>query len=249
MSMKRIFLSTLIFSIFVNAFAFDWSIFNSKLSADEKIKLESGELIIRNVDTKKNMCSTPDTSAPVKKIWQGVNKLNPNYTVEVIRMLKDNPERQTDVLDQLNDCLLNLNDYAGIPYWSVHAQRYFNLYDKVTEKTKTTQDTTTKILAEYVMKPFGTFDCDIVLDYDTQNKCIFYDCVNIPTLRYKDQFNCIKPGRMHIYISSFKHDGATVLYAVGAVDAPSIFFLRNRVETSFINRINTFCSYMFNKFE
>ena len=247
--MKQILFTTIFFLFLVNAFSFDWSIFNSKLTAAEKTKLEAGELIIRNVDTKKYMCTSPETSVPVSRIWAGVNKLNPNYTVEVIRILKDNNQRKTDVVDQLNDCLLNLNDYAGIPYWSVHSQRYYDLYKKVTEKSKNIDGTSTKILAEYVMEPFGTFDCDILLDYDRKNENIFYDCVNIPTLRYKDQFNCIKPGRMHIYISSFKHDGYTVLYAVGAVDAPSIFFLRNRVETSFINRINTFCSYMFNKFE
>ena len=38
-----------------------------------------------------------------------------------------------------------------------------------------------------------------------------------------------------------------VLYGVGAVDAPSIFFLRDRVETSFMNRIKTFCTFFFNK--
>ena len=32
---------------------------------------------------------------------------------------------------------------------------------------------------------------------------------------------------------------------IGGVKAPSIFFLRDRVETSFMNRIKTMCSYFF----
>ena len=37
----------------------------------------------------------------------------------------------------------------------------------------------------------------------------------------------------------------TVLYGWGGVDVPPLFFMRKRIETAFINRIKSFCAYVF----
>ena len=66
-------------------------------------------------------------------------------------------------------------------------------------------------------------------------------------LKYYDKYTCVKEKNMKSIVVITKQDGYWVLYGVGAVDAPSIFFLRERVETSFMNRIKTFCTYFFNK--
>ena len=79
---------------------------------------------------------------------------------------------------------------------------------------------------------------------------LYYETVNKNKLRYYDRFTCVKPYTMKSIITVFPSaDGQSyILYALGGVDAPSIFFLRSRIETSFMNRISTFCSYFFDQF-
>ena len=48
-------------------------------------------------------------------------------------------------------------------------------------------------------------------------------------------------------ITVFRDGDNWVLYAIGGVDTYKIFFLEDRVETSFINRIKSFCSFIFTK--
>lgn len=229
-------------TFFAQPFTFD--MFNEKLSEAERTKLLAGEMLIRNIDKKKNVCLKP-VNENTKKILFGLDALDPNYTAEVIRIIPDNPERTESVTSQLNAILLKLEDYAGIPYYSERAEKWYDLYSSVTVKESEVAGTKTGLLAEYEMEPFGFFDCDIRLDYDGES--LYYKSENLEQLRYYDKFTCVRPNNMHIYITAFKSNGYTILYAVGGVDAPSIFFLRGRVETSFINRIKTFCSYMFEK--
>lgn len=249
MSMKRLLkifsilvLLMMVSSVFAEDFSF--SMFNSKLTEEEKAKLLNGEMLIRNVDTKKNMCLL-GVNDNTNTILNSVDKLDPNYTAEVIRIMKDDEAREISVTDQLESILLRLEDYAGIPYFSERHNRYYDLYKKVELKNSVTNGDTRKMTATYAMDPFGVFDCDINLKKNGDD--LYYMQENLDKLRYYDKFTCVKPNNMHIYITSFKCEGYTVLYALGGVAAPSIFFIRDRVETSFINRIKTFCQYMFEK--
>ena len=52
---------------------------------------------------------------------------------------------------------------------------------------------------------------------------------------------------MKSIIAIVKEGNSWILYGIGAVNAPDLFFLRDRIETSFMNRIKTFCSYFFKK--
>lgn len=248
--MKLKFLSFLfIFSFIINSIFsedFNFSMFNEKLSINEQKTLLDGKMVIRNIDTKKNMC-LKSVNDNTKKIFDGIKELNPNYTAEVIRIIKNDESRSISVCNQLTDILLKLEDYAGIPYFSERTQSYWDLYTSVVLKDKKIDGNTTKMKATYEMEPFGIFDCNIILSKD--NNDLYYMSENLDKLRYYDKFTCVKPNNMHIYITSFECDGYTILYAIGGVDAPSIFFLRDRVETSFINRIKTFCQYMFEKIQ
>jgi len=71
---------------------------------------------------------------------------------------------------------------------------------------------------------------------------------NTNKLRYLDKFDCIWPEKMKICILLFRDGDNWVLYGIGGVNAPRIPFFTERIQTSLINRINTFCSYIFKKF-
>ncbi|NLM00276.1 MAG: hypothetical protein GX220_02340 [Treponema sp.] len=249
MNIKKIlFIYILIFIVsFIFSESFDFSMFNDKLTEEEKTKLLNGQMVIRNIDTKENMC-LQGFNHLTKRILLGVEDLNPNYTAEVIYLIKDDENRTKSVTKQLNEILLKLEDYAGIPYYSQRNKIWRELYSSVVMKEKNTFGSSTTMKAVYEMEPFGFFDCDIILEKDDEE--LFYLSKNTSKLTYSElNITCVKPENMHVYISTFKHDGYSVLYGVGGVAAPSIFFMRKRIETSFINRIKTFCAYMFEKLQ
>ena len=53
---------------------------------------------------------------------------------------------------------------------------------------------------------------------------------------------------MKICILLIRDGDNWILYGIGGVNAPRVPFFTERIQTSFINRINTFCSFIFKKF-
>ncbi|MCR5724463.1 MAG: hypothetical protein K6G80_05180 [Treponema sp.] len=215
--------------------------FNRKLSSDERSRLEKGEVVIRNIDKMKHICVN-ETDA-TRKIIKTMKDLNPNYTAEIIqvRPYKGNE----DLLSVIKSSLLNISDYTGIPYWSVRVQKWYELYDSATITKQETSGNETTVLADLEMSPFGIIHATIHLEEGKDS--LYYDMTNQNKLRYHDKFDVIKPENMKSAISVFRDGDNWVLYAIGGVNTYKVFFLEDRVETSFINRIKTFCNFIFSK--
>ena len=96
------------------------------------------------------------------------------------------------------------------------------------------------------MEPFDLVNEDIAL-YRTKDS-ILYTAVNTNKLRYLDKFDCVWPRKMKICILLIRDGDNWILYGIGGVNAPRVPFFTERIQTSFINRINTFCSFIFKKF-
>ena len=102
------------------------------------------------------------------------------------------------------------------------------------------------IRADLLMEPFDVVKEDI--EITKSSEAILYSAVNTNKLRYLDKFDCIWPKKMKICILLFRDGDNWVLYGLGGVTAPRVPFFTERIQTSFINRINTFCSFIFKKF-
>lgn len=218
-------------------------IFNSKISQEELNRIYSGELVIRNIEKVKNISLNPINQTAQKAI-DTMTKLEPVYLAEVIKIIPY--EGNENLIQDLKPMLLDVQSYVGIPYFSERAQKYYDLYSSAEIKTLTEEGETTKMNAILEMEPFGYIDTDIYMEANSD--IIYYEMTNLNTLRYHDKFNCVKPKRMKSIITAFRDGDSIILYGLGGVNAPSIFFLRDRVEVSFMNRIKTFCSYFFTKF-
>ena len=96
------------------------------------------------------------------------------------------------------------------------------------------------------MEPFGIIKEDIEIKKD--NDSILYSAINKNLLSYYDKFNCVWPEKLMICIYLHRDGDNWILYGVGGVNAPRIPFFTQRIETSFINRIKTFCDYIFKQF-
>lgn len=224
-------------SCFVSA-----NVFNSRLTPEEAEKLNKGEVLIRNIGKMKKICV--EEREETKKVIETMKELDPNYTAEIIQV---RPYKGNENLRELiKSALLNISDYAGIPYFSERKQKWYDLYDSATITEQFRSHNKLNIKADLEMDPFGVIKADI--NVEEAENYLYYDMVNLNTLRYHDRFNAVKANKMQSAITVFRDGDNWVLYAIGGVDTFKIFFFEERVEVSFINRIKSFCSYIFEKF-
>lgn len=238
---KKLFsLLLLVFSLSIPVISEE--IFNSNLSAQEKEKLFAGETVIRNIDSTRELCLS--SAEPVaQKALEVVKTLKPAYIAEILQVIPY--EGNEDFVDYFDTRIEDVASYVGIPYYSERAQQWFDLYSSAKIKEDSETENGKKILCDLEMEPFGVINSLITIEKSQDS--FYYESMNLNRLRYLDKFNCVNPEKMKSVIAIFRSGDNWILYGVGAVNAPSIFFLRDRVETSFMNRIKTFCAFFFKK--
>ena len=218
--------------------------FNNKLTAADREAISGGDILIKNINYEKNMCLKKGEAPLGDKLIAEIRDLNPKYLAEVIQY---KPYKGNEDLPQRLEALLNnVSDYAGIPYYSVRAEEWYNLYDSAEIVESIERSDGKSLKAELMMEPFDLVKEDIEL-YRTADS-ILYTAVNTNKLRYLDKFDCIWPKKMKICILLLRDGDKWILYGIGGVNAPRVPFFTERIQTSFINRINTFCSFIFKKF-
>ena len=246
---SRIF-TTSIFILFLavqNVFAVPY--FNKNLTSQEQKTLDNGEVLIKNIVYQKYMCLNKGYSTECDNLIAEIKALNPKYLAEIIQI---KPYKGNENLPQvLTQLLYNVSDYTSIPYYSERAEAWYNLYDSAVitnEKivSSNTYKTEKEIQATFIMEPFGTVYETIILNQS--NDSVYYSSVNNNKLRYLDQFDCVWPKKLKICIILFRDGDNWILYGIGGVNAPRIPFFTERIETSFINRIKSFCNFIFTKF-
>ena len=240
--MKKITQLVLISTLFITSLFADP--FNNKLTADERSVINGGELIIKNINYEKNICLKKGVNSLGDKLLSEIYDLNPKYLAEVIQYkpYKGNE----DLPKRLEELLNNVPEYAGIPYYSERHDTWYNLYDSAEIVEVIENGDSKTIRADLVMEPFDVVHEDI--EISKSSEAILYSAVNSNKLRYLDKFDCIWPRKMKICILLFRDGDNWVLYGIGGVNAPRVPFFTERIQTSFINRINTFCSFIFKKF-
>lgn len=216
--------------------------FNSNLKDAELTKLNKGQVLIKNIDYQKNMCLQEDYDSITKQITQEVKNYNPKYLAEIIQI---KPYKGNENLPEKMEALLNnISDYAHIPYWSERHERYYDLYSSAKITSKSQKNTVTTINADLEMDPFGLVQEIITV---TKNKdSLIYKANNTNNLKYEG-ITCVSKGKLQINIYLFKYEDNWIIYGVGGVNAPHIPFLTERIRISFINRIKTFCNFIFTK--
>ena len=244
----KIYFIAFILSVLTAAALFG-DVFNKNMTADELKTLQSGQVLIKNIAYQKNMSLNKDFNDQTRALTEEIKQLSPKYLAEIIQI---KPYKGNENLPQvLSGLLYNVSEYKGIPYYSERNQKYYPLYDSAeitSEKiiSSTAGKTEKELAATFIMQPFGSIYETIILN-ETKDG-VYYSSINNNKLRYNDQFDCVWPKKLKICIILFRDGDNWVLYGIGGVNAPRIPFFTERIETSFINRIKTFCSFIFSKF-
>lgn len=240
--MKRLSLFVFFALLTTVIFAQDWgTAFNDKLTAEERAQLRNGDALIRNIGKASRMCLNSVTPK-AGEVLSIVQDLKPAYLAEIIQIRPYIGNE--DLVKNLKPLLLDFESYVGIPYWSVRNQEFYDLYSEAEIYTVNQTDTTANAAIRLFMNPFGNINMDV--DVDNNQSEILYLMNNTSNVKYSN-FTILKPNRMKSLVYAFKYGDNIILYGVGGVAAPNIWFLQDRIETSFINRIKTFCQFMFEK--
>jgi hypothetical protein len=217
--------------------------FNKNLNSTDRAKLMRGEVVIRNVNSLKELSikKTNETD----KMLSVITDLKPAYIAEIIQV---RPYKGNEDLDKKTEAILaNIPGYAGIPYYSEQAEKWYELYSSAAITGIKNSGTTKTITADLEMSVFGTVNTLITIE--RTNDTLFYTMKNVNRLRYHGEFTAIEPQKMQSVIVVYRDGDNWILYAIGGVDTYKIFFLKDRVETSFMNRIKTFCNFVFTKLD
>ncbi|MCR4734986.1 MAG: hypothetical protein K5829_08295 [Treponema sp.] len=240
--MKRLFkFLTFVSIFFTSTMLLSAQVFNSKLTPEEEKTLESGKVLIKNINYQRNMCLNEEFSETSEFLIKEIKKLSPKYLAEVIQI---RPYKGNENLpEKLEEILNNVPDYAGIPYYSEKRQKFYNLYDSAEIKDSVENGNKKTIKADLEMLPFGTVN--ELIEINKYDNAIIYVATNQNKLNYLGKFDCVWPEKMKICIYLVRDGENWVLYGIGGVNAPRIPFFTERIETSFINRIKTFCDFIF----
>jgi hypothetical protein len=221
--------------------SFSPDLFNGNLTAEERVKLSAGDVLIRNIGKAKNISLIPTNPAAQKAI-AAIQDLNPSYLAEVIQVRPYKADER--VIDRIRDILLDVPSYKGIPYWSVTGQQWYDLYSSAVVRSARGNAALTVIGAELVMDPFTPIDAEITVA--VEDSALFYFMENKNTLKTRGM-TAVKENCMNSIIVVFRDGDSLVLYGIGGVKAPAVFFLKERLDRSFMNRIKTFCSFVYEK--
>lgn len=237
--MKKIFTFFTVYLISLASFALP---FNSKVTEEDLKTLSEGKVVARNIDKFKNIGIESD-SPLVERMKEQIKDLSPNYLAELIQIRPY--EGNEDLPQKLFDVLSDIENYAGIQYWSVRHERYYDLYSsaKILKQEKIS-DSRFTYETELYMEPFGTIETPISIEKGEDY--LIYTNSNANSLKVKGM-TAVKARNMKSVILLFKDGDNWILYGIGGCKAPRIAMFESRIETSFINRIKTFCSYVFTK--
>lgn len=217
--------------------------FNKQLTATDIQKLNAGETVIRNIDYPKNMSILSGVNSYCDQLIAMVKGFSPKYLGEVI-LVKPYAGNE-DLPDRIETLLNNIESYTDIPYYSEHSKKWYNLYDSAKIVSKTTSGNHTVIQTNLEMDPCGLVEEQI--DVINEKTTLYYTAFNKNSLSFKEFNNLLGPQKLKIGIVVFRYESNWIIYGVGGVNAPHVPFLTDRIRTSFINRICSFCDYIFKK--
>jgi hypothetical protein len=218
------------------------------LGAEDAARLARGEAVIRSVDNPKKLSLVAEGEFAAE-LRSRIASLRPNYLSEVMLSV---PYRK-GAIEELAAALADVKGYVGIAYYSKRQKRNYDLFDKVDIGARRADPEGETIEAAQHMEPFA--DYGAVYRYRVRASVpgpgseLFFQSENTSPISY-DGVKAVAPGNMSWMLYAFPAGDRIVFYGVGGVRAFDMFgILRDRLETSFIGRVEAFFGYMSKKLQ
>ena len=225
------------------------------LTDAESARLKLGETIVRTVTSYKKLSLAMEDEF-FEEIKNSISQIKPNYITEVISIIPVNDDKNAIIImEKLTKEISDPAGYIGIPYWSKRQQKTYELFDKMEIISRKAKDAGEEIEVLQHMEPFDNFR--VRYKY---NSYMFYGSdktgeagirftftgVNLDPVIYSYRnIKAIKSGNMVWFLYVFRKGQNLIFYGVGAVNAFDLFgIIRDRLETSFMGRVESFFVYM-----
>lgn len=216
-------------------------VFNDNMTRDDLKTLSEGKLLVKNVGVYRKIMIEPFSDG-AKDLRDRVKKLKPSYLVEVIRTVPI--DQASEYLERLTDNLSDVESYKNIAYYSVYNKVWDSLYRNIEIKSRNTDATGMNLWVYGEIIPFSPYEFNVHISRN-ENNLVYYS-INNTALQYHG-FDCVGKDDFVLSVYTFRCNDHLVIYGIGGVNAPVLPLVKERIETSFINRIITFCTYLFTK--
>ena len=237
----------LLFILFCTAFA-DENVFsknfNDNLTDADRSSLMAGEMLVRTCSSAKKLSGLKN-EAVMQSVLNDIASFKPNYIAEVIKIYP--VKEDDDFVSKFATMMTDIPAEFTIPYYSSDAKKEMTLSLTYKNLSSTVEGNKTSALSDFTMSPFGLINTDI---HSESSSCTYwYSLKNTNKIKYKDFITCVGKENMKLSLALFKSGSYWVVYGFVAADAPSIFFIRKKVEAAIVERAEAFCSYFFTQLD
>lgn len=218
--------------------------FNANLSSDERTKILSGSMVVRACASVKKMSG--QSSVPVmQSVLSDATSFKPNYIAEVVKCYP--VEGHENLVLQFESMMTDIPSEFTIPYYSSEAKKNMTLSLTYKNLSRIVDGTKASSRSDFTMSPFGLIGTEIHAERFAD--AYLYKLTNINKIKYKDILTCVGKENMKLSLVLFKSNDYWIVYGFVAADAPSIFFIRKKVEAAIVERAQAFCSYFFTQLD
>jgi hypothetical protein len=214
------------------------SVFNGNMSPKEAETLREGNLLIKNLSSYRKVMLQPVTPE-AEQLLADLRSLKPAYLAEVVLIVPVNQSESFQ--DVLFEKLGDVERYETIPYFSAQHKIWDVLYSFVDVLARNSSPTKVDVSAYGAVSPFQPYSFEVHLR--RAGGALFYQIDNVSEIQLNG-YSCVGPRKFQIRLAVFPVGENLVAYGVGGVNAPYVPFLNDRIQTAFINRVSTFCTYM-----
>ncbi len=217
--------------------------FNDKFTSKDIKKLEAGEIVIKNIGKCKNASMIEKTSAVSDKVLELFNDLRPNYLAEIVYMIP--LENNADIIEQADNVFSDISLYKEIIYTDEDTGKTTQLFPIADLISREDGDDFHIIRSHVKMDMLAPYDTELIIN--TTEDTFFFSQINQEPMKL-GFVTAIKTTKMRAAICAFQYEGNWFVYALGGVTAPSIPFVRKKIEKQFIGRIRDFTIYYIKHF-
>lgn len=221
----------------------------ANLTSAEAATLDRGEPVIRTVKSVREFGLLPFDNRAVS-FRSRFEKLKPNYITELLLSIPvKSKEQAAAIIDELALALSDVYGYVKIPYWSVRQQTMYDLFDMIEVLKRTRLEGGESIEVKQHMEPFATFRARY--EYRRYPDTLLFSGVNLEPIVYSyKNLKAVASGGMLWELYVFIGGGRLYAYGAGGVNAFDFFGLvRDRLEPSFMGRVDAFFRYISNKID
>lgn len=220
--------------------------FNSLITDEELVQLEAGQIVIRNIQNKKNMCMRRGIGSYPDELLDMFTELDPGYLAEVIYMFPVEGNSDASIIGQADAIFSDWPLYKEVIYTDEDTGKSKHLFPEA-ELVKRTDLYRWKSIWTHVKMDFlAPYDTELIIK--TTDDTFFFSQINQEPMKFKF-VTAVKPKNMQAAICCFKYRGNWFVYALGGVKAPKIPFVRAKIDHQFIGRIEDFTVFYIARFD